>query len=112
MSKSGANVLLIFQCPVICPTPSQVDILVSDDSPAMFKRIFTAVETRAKSELRMRLVPLNLLKLSSIFLLTQSRRYGAAFVDRIFNLCIMFIFVMLSTDLNVKKSVPGITMPP
>ena len=33
MSKNGANVLLIFQCPVICPTPSQVDILVSDDSP-------------------------------------------------------------------------------
>ena len=30
VSKSRANVLLIFQCPGICPTPSQVDILVSD----------------------------------------------------------------------------------
>ena len=33
MSKNGANVLLIFQCPVICPTSSQEVILVSDDSP-------------------------------------------------------------------------------
>ena len=51
MSKSGANVLLIFQCPVICPTPSQVDIHVSDDSLAfsplttMYNRIFIWVET-------------------------------------------------------------------
>ena len=61
ISKSGANVLLIFLCPVICPTPSQVDILVSDGSlafsPTMYNRIFTWVETRAKSEFRMRLVP-------------------------------------------------------
>ena len=58
MSKSRANVLLIFQCPGICPTPSQVDILVSDDSPAfsptMYNRVFTWVETRAISELRVR----------------------------------------------------------
>ena len=61
MSKSGANVLLVFQCPVICPTPSQVDIIVSNDSPAfsptMYNIIFIWVETRAKSELRVRLVP-------------------------------------------------------
>ena len=78
----------------------------------MYNRNFTWVETRAKSELRMRVVPLNMLKLSSISLLTHPRRYGAAFVDRIFNLYFMFIFVMLSTDLNVKKSGPGIAMPP
>ena len=69
VSKSRANVLLIFQCPGICPTPSQVDILVSDDSlafcPTMYNRVFTWVETRAKSELRVNLVPLNMLKLSS-----------------------------------------------
>ena len=35
-----------------------------------------------------------------------------AFVDRIINLYFMRIFVMLSSDLNVKKSGPGITMPP
>ena len=44
---------------------------MSDDSPAlsptMYNRIFTWVETRAKSELRMRLLPLNMLKLSRIF---------------------------------------------
>ena len=61
---------LIFQCPGICPTPSQVDILLSDGSlafcPAMYNRVFTWVETRAKSELRVRLVPLNMLKLSSV----------------------------------------------
>ena len=34
MSKSRANVLLIFQCPGICLTTSQVDILVSEDSLA------------------------------------------------------------------------------
>ena len=75
MSKSRANVLLVFQCPDICPTPSQVDLLVSDDSlafcPTMFHRVFTWVETRAKSELKVRLVPLNMLKLSSFFLLAQ-----------------------------------------
>ena len=81
-SKSGANVLLIFQCPGICPTLSQVDILVSDDflafCPTMYNRVFTWVETRAKSELRVRLVPFNMLKLSSFFLFT-----GADFVDRL-----------------------------
>ena len=69
MSKSGAYVLLIFQCPGICLTPVQVDILVSDDSlafcPTMYNGVFTWVETRAKSELRVRLVPLNMLKLYS-----------------------------------------------
>ena len=69
MSKSRGNVLLIFQCPGICLTPSQVDILLSDDSLdfclTMYNRVFTWVETRAKSELRVRLVPLNMLKLSS-----------------------------------------------
>ena len=44
MSKSRANALLIFQCPGICLTPSQVDILVSDDSlafcPTMYNRVF------------------------------------------------------------------------
>ena len=48
---------------------SQVDILESDDSlafcPTMYNRVFTWVGTRAKSELRVRLVPLNMLKLSS-----------------------------------------------
>ena len=75
VSKSRANVLLIFQCPGICPTPSQVDILVSDDSlafcPTMYNRVFTWEETRAKSELRVRLVRLNMLKLSSFFLPAQ-----------------------------------------
>ena len=33
----------------------------------MYKRVFTCVETRAKSELRVRLVPFNMLKLSSFF---------------------------------------------
>ena len=69
MSKIRAYVLLIFQCPGICLSPSQVDILVSDDSlvfcPTMYNRVFTWVETRAKSELRVRLVPLNMLILSS-----------------------------------------------
>ena len=53
-----ANVLLVFQCPGICLTPSQVDILVSDDSlafcPTMYNRVFTWVETRAKSEFRVK----------------------------------------------------------
>ena len=45
----------------------------------MYSRIFTWVETRAKSELRVRLVPLNMLKLSN-FLFT-----GKDFVDRLLN---------------------------
>ena len=53
-----ANVLLVFQCPGICLTPSQVDILVSDDflafCPTMYNRVFTWVETRAKSEFRVK----------------------------------------------------------
>ena len=51
---------------------------MSDDSlafcPTMYNRVFTWVETRAKSELRVRLVPLNMVKLSSFqlfFLLAQ-----------------------------------------
>ena len=48
LSKSRANVLLIFQCPGICLTPVQVDILVSDDSlavcPTMYNGVFTWVE--------------------------------------------------------------------
>ena len=65
-----ANVLLIFQCPGICPTQSQVDLLESDNSlafcPTKCIIVFTWVETRAKSELRVRLVQLNMLKLSSV----------------------------------------------
>ena len=42
---------------------------MSDDSlafcPTIYNRVFTWVETRAKSELRVRLVPLNILILSS-----------------------------------------------
>ena len=49
------------------PHPVQVDILVSDDSlafcPTMYNGVFTWVEARAISELRARLVPLNMLKL-------------------------------------------------
>ena len=37
----------------------------------MYNRVFTWVETNAKSELRVRLVPLNMLKLSSFFLPAQ-----------------------------------------
>ena len=33
MSKSGANVLLIYQCPDINPTPSQGDTLMSGNIP-------------------------------------------------------------------------------
>ena len=61
-----ANALLIFQCPGICPTPSLVDILGLDESPTfsptMYNIIFTFVETRAISELRVWLVPFNMLK--------------------------------------------------
>ena len=43
---------------------------MSDDflafSPTMYDRIFTCVETKAILEFRVRLVPLNMLKLSSI----------------------------------------------
>ena len=53
MSKSRDSVLLIFQCPGICLTPVQVDILVSDDSlafcPFMYNGVFTWVH-RVKSE--------------------------------------------------------------
>ena len=77
MSKSGANVLLIFQCPV------KVDILVSDIppalSPTMYNIIFTWVEIRAKSELRMSLVPLNVLKLSSISFTDSSKGIRCSF---------------------------------
>ena len=44
MSKSGANLLLIFQCPGICPTPSQVDKLVSDDSPAFSPTMYEGLD--------------------------------------------------------------------
>ena len=51
VSKSRAKVLLIFQCHGICPIPSQVDILMSDDSlafcPTMYNRVLTWIETRA-----------------------------------------------------------------
>ena len=58
----------------------------------------------------MRPVPLNMFPV--FLLLTVPRRYGAPFVDHNFILYFMFIFVMLSSDLNVKKSGPGITMSP
>ena len=46
-------------------------------------------------------------------LLTVPRWYcAAAFVGRIFNLYFMFIFVLLSSDLDVNKTGPGITMLP
>ena len=77
MSKSTAYVLLIFQCPCIWPTPTQVDIPVSNDSPAfsptMYNRVFTCIKTRAISELRVGLVPLNMLKLSSISFTDSSK---------------------------------------
>ena len=41
MSKSGATVLLLFQCPGICPTQSQLDMIVSDDSPVLARTIYT-----------------------------------------------------------------------
>ena len=61
-------------------------------SPTMYiTEILQWVETRAKSELRMRLVPLNILKLSSIFFTDSSNAVGAAFVDRILlNLYFMY----------------------
>ena len=50
-----------------------MDTLASDDSlafcPTVYNRAFTLAEARAKSELRVRLVPLNMLKLSSFFFL-------------------------------------------
>ena len=51
VSKSRASVLLIFQCPGICPTPSQVDILVSDDSLAFCPTMFYRVD---QSQIRIR----------------------------------------------------------
>ena len=55
MSESGANVLLIFQCPGICPTPSQGDILVSDYRPAFSPNMYNRIFTWVKSE-RVRMV--------------------------------------------------------
>ena len=43
MGKIRANVQLIFQCLVICSTSSQVDILVSDDSPALSPTMFNMI---------------------------------------------------------------------
>ena len=60
VSKSRANVLLIFQCPGICPNPSQVDDSLTL-CPTMYNRVFIWPKTRAKSELRVRLVPLDML---------------------------------------------------
>ena len=82
MSNSGANVLLLFQCPVICHTPSQVDILVSDDFPAFSPTMFICILSRDLSQIRIKNevgtgFPVFLL-------LTVPRWYGAAFVDRIF----------------------------
>ena len=55
MSKSRANVLLNFQCPGICLTPSQVDILVSDDSlafcPTMYNSFYFG---RDQSQIRIK----------------------------------------------------------
>ena len=55
VSKSRANVLLIFQCPSICPIPPQVDILVSDDSlvfcPTMYNSFYLG---RDKSQIRIK----------------------------------------------------------
>ena len=64
----------------------------------MHDKVFTLVETRAISELRGRLVPLNMLELSSISFT------GAAFVDRPFNLYFMFVFLMLSSDIHVYSN--------
>ena len=64
---------------------------MSDDSPALSPTI-SCVETRAKSELRMRLVPLNMLKLSRIS--------GSVVVDFLFivtpivGICIFLCFVV------------------
>ena len=63
----------------------------------MHDRVFTLVETKAISELRGRLVPLTMLKLSSISFT------GAAFVDRPFNIYFMFVFLMLSSDVYSNK---------
>ena len=79
MSESRANVLLIFQCPGICLTPVQVDILVSDDSLAFCPTMYNGVMTRAKSELRVRLVPLNMLKLSSFSFYWRRFRRSSSF---------------------------------
>ena len=47
----------------------------------MYNRVFTWVETRAKSELRVMLLPLNMLKLSSFSFFT-----GADFVADLLNI--------------------------
>ena len=105
MSKSRATVLLIFQCPGICTTPSQVDILVSDDSPAfsptMYNRVFTWIETRAISELRVGLLPLNMLKLSSISFTDSNKVVQLLLIVTL--IYILLVFLMLSSDINVKN---------
>ena len=40
MRKIGANVLLISQCPGICSTPSQGDMLLSEYNPAFSPAIY------------------------------------------------------------------------
>ena len=70
MSKSRANVLLIFQCPGICPTPTQVDILVLDDSPAFSPTMYNSFYLgRDQSHIRIKsgVGPLNMLELSRNF---------------------------------------------
>ena len=62
-----------------CLTPVQVNILVSDDSLTMYDGVFTWVETRAKSELRVRFVPLNMLKLSSFSFYWRRFRRSSSF---------------------------------
>ena len=54
MSKSGANVLLIFQCPVMCPTSLQVDILALDDSPAFTPTMYNRKLTWVESQIRIK----------------------------------------------------------
>ena len=54
VSKSRANVLLIFQCPGICLTPVQVIILVSDDSLAFCPTMYNGVFTRVESQIRIK----------------------------------------------------------
>ena len=52
----------------------------------------------------MRLVPLNLLKLYS--------KFQGSTVQLLLIVILIYISCLLSSDLNVKKSGPGITMPP
>ena len=105
-----ANAFLIFQCPGICPTPSLVDILGSDDSPAlspttcMYNRIFTLGETRAISELRVGLVPFNMLKRPRISFTVCSKAVQPLSIVllNLYIMSCMFVFLMLSSDINVK----------